>query len=137
LKLTLFRTSITLFDVTFSEQNNYITSVQTAFSRANFIPFHSIHYYLISRQEPLEVGLINIFGNIIMFIPFGFFLPLIWSEFRNIQGSTAIILCTSISFELIQLLMAVGNFDMDDILLNTLGGMIGYTLFKIGMRFSA
>lgn len=134
IKLTLFRTSVTLFDINFSEQNNYITSFETAYDRANFIPFYSIYYYLISKQEPLEVGLVNVIGNVLIFVPFGFFLPLIWHKLRSWKKLTLVLFLTSLTLELAQLLFAIGNFDIDDTLLNVFGGWIGCLLFIAGMR---
>lgn len=131
LKVTLFRTSVTLFDVTFSENNGYVTSLETAIERANFIPFHSIYYYLISRQEPLEVGLVNVFGNVLLFLPFGLLLPLTFSRFRKLKNALLVIGGTSGLFEVIQMLTAIGNFDIDDVLLNVVGGALGYGLFKL------
>lgn len=134
LKVTLFRTSITLFNVTYSEHNGYVTSLQTAYDRANFIPFYSVYYYLISRQEPLDVGLVNIFGNILLFIPFGLLLPLAWSRMRSLKSVVLVIAATSLFFEVMQMVLAIGNFDIDDVLLNILGGMLGYALFTLGAQ---
>lgn len=137
LKVTLFRTSVTLFDVEFGENNGYITSLATAWQRANFIPFHSVWYYLISQQEPIEVGLVNVFGNILLFIPFGVLLPLVWRKARRFGNTVGIIAGTSLLFEVLQMLLAIGNFDIDDVLLNTVGGMLGYALFALGVRISS
>lgn len=129
--MTLFRTSITLFDVTFDENNGYVTSLETAFERANFIPFYSVYYYLISVQEPLEVGLVNVFGNILLFIPFGFLLPLAFRRFSSSRSALLVMALTSLLFEVIQMLMAIGHFDIDDVLLNTVGGLVGFGFFRL------
>ena len=134
IKLTLFRTSVFLFDINFSAENRYITSFETAYDRANFVPFYSIYYYLISKQEPIEVGLVNVFGNVILFIPFGLFLPLIWSRLRKFRKVTLVLFLASLSLEVVQLLFAIGNFDIDDTLLNVAGGWIGYLLFAACFR---
>lgn len=76
---------------------------------------------------------LNFIMNIVAFVPFGFFLPLIsrtrvgrtfWYVMLSVVSFTVII-------EIIQLFSRVGTFDVDDILLNTIGGFIGYLLFKI------
>lgn len=76
---------------------------------------------------------LNFIMNIISFVPFGFFLPLIsrnrrgrkfWYVMLSIFGVT-------VAIEVIQLVLKVGTFDVDDILLNTIGGFIGYLFFKI------
>mgnify|MGYP003374599921 CR=1 FL=1 len=66
----------------------------------------------------------NLFGNVIIFIPFGFFLPMA-SKYRS--WSFGLSLCV----ETFQLLTKVGSFDVDDILLNTIGGVTGHITFVI------
>ena len=66
----------------------------------------------------------NLFGNVIIFIPFGFFLPMA-SKYRS--WSFGLSLCV----ETFQLLTKVGSFDVDDILLNTIGGVAGHIIFVI------
>ncbi len=129
LNVTVFRSTITMFNNIFLAENNYITSVQTALEQANFKPFHAVHYYLISQQEPLKVGIANTLGNVLLFIPLGIFLPLLWMRFRSIKSVLLAISFTSLLIEITQLLTATGVFDVDDILLNTFGGVIGYAIF--------
>ena len=65
------------------------------------------------------------------FIPFGILLPIVISGYKK---SAIIIfdgLVVSLIIETIQLLTKVGSFDVDDIILNTIGVAIGYVLFKI------
>lgn len=131
LKVTLFRTAVTLFDIYFGDQNGYVTSLGTAYERANFVPFYSVYYYLVSRQEPLNVGLVNVFGNILLFVPFGFLLPLTLRWFRTLKSALLLIGLTSLGFEVTQMLMAIGVFDIDDVLFNTIGGATGYAFFRL------
>lgn len=130
-KVTLFRTAVTLFDVYFGDQNGYVTSWSTAFERANFVPFYSVYYYLISRQEPLAVGLINVFGNILLFIPFGLLLPLALRRFRTLRSALLVMGLTSLFFEVTQMLLVIGVFDIDDVLFNVAGGLLGYGAFRL------
>ena len=72
----------------------------------------------------------NLFGNVIIFIPFGFFLPMAIkyrSFFATLFWSFGLSLCV----ETFQLLTKVGSFDVDDILLNTTGGVAGHIIFVI------
>ena len=70
---------------------------------------------------------LNIFGNIIAFIPFGIYLPYT-SESK--LGFISTFLYT-LTIELVQLITKVGSCDVDDIILNALGGVIGYILWYI------
>lgn len=133
-KLTLFRTSVTLFDILFSEQNGYITSLETAYARANFIPFYSIYYYLISVQEPIMVGVLNVVGNILLYVPFGFLLPLVWRRAPSFRTCMLVMLGTSALFEVLQLTLVLGHFDVDDTLLNGVGGALGYLFYLTAFR---
>ncbi len=70
--------------------------------------------------------LLNIFGNILCFVPFGFFMPMVFKRLKNGIVITIMTFLFSLSVEIIQLVFKIGSFDVDDILLNTLGGIIGY-----------
>ncbi len=78
-----------------------------------------------------ELFLINIIGNVIAFMPFGFLLPLLNKKYRRFFYIAFLCLMFSLAAEVIQLLTQVGIFDVDDLLLNTTGGILGYLLFAI------
>lgn len=71
----------------------------------------------------------NIVGNVLMFVPYGFFASL-YIEIKNPIKAFIIVFIASLSIEVTQL--AIGRvFDVDDILLNVIGGMIGFTFCYI------
>lgn len=72
----------------------------------------------------------NLFGNVIIFIPFGFFLPMA-SRYRSLLGTVFYSFGLSLCVETFQLFSRVGSFDVDDLLLNTIGGLAGYIIFVI------
>ena len=72
----------------------------------------------------------NLFGNVIIFIPFGFFLPMA-SRRRSLPATVFYSFGLSLCVETFQLISKVGSFDVDDLLLNTLGGLAGYIVFVI------
>ena len=78
------------------------------------------------RQLGLESVLVNIVGNIIAFAPFGFLLPLLNKKYRRFFTITFLSMLFTLSVEVVQMLLKVGIFDVDDILLNTIGGILGY-----------
>ncbi|MFE4710889.1 VanZ family protein [Paenibacillus sp. NPDC056722] len=98
----------------------------------NLVPFNEIKRDLhhLSLSNPFLN--INLTGNVLAFIPLGLFLPVV---FRNVQWSVAkVLMCSlllSLCFESTQLVLAIGTFDVDDLLLNTLGGLVGYMLYKM------
>ena len=74
------------------------------------------------------MAVINLGGNIIMFIPLGFLLPKV---FRKLSSLPRILLITAgiiTAVELIQLFTLVGSCDIDDLILNVLGAALGYLI---------
>ena len=76
--------------------------------------------------------LANIAGNVMIFIPLGFFLPMA-SKYRNFFMTLFAALGISLGIEVFQFFSRVGRFDVDDLFLNTLGGIIGYIGYEIGV----
>lgn len=109
--------------------------------RWNLIPFHTIRLYwraFRSGSPSLRmISVINLGGNIIMFIPLGFLLPPVFPKLKNLMSvlvtTAAIIICV----ELIQLLTLVGSCDIDDLILNMLGAAIGFCLYRIWNKGAA
>jgi len=98
----------------------------------NLIPFHEINRF-IQYYEVLgmEAVVLNLAGNVAAFMPFGFFLPVFSERCRTIFNTVLYSFELSVLVELIQLITKVGSFDVDDIILNTLGGALGYLVYKI------
>ncbi|MEH7093677.1 VanZ family protein [Neobacillus vireti] len=97
----------------------------------NFVPFKTIYFYLYLADINLSIRIENLVGNVIGFAPFGFILPLLSKRFQKLSKVTIATLLLSLTFELIQLVFEFGSFDVDDLILNTLGGMLGYIPIKI------
>ncbi len=94
----------------------------------DLIPLASIRGYLFNKADYAD-PIFNLLGNIIGFIPLGILLPLIFRKLRSFKSTLLRVFLISLCFELTQLLMLLGQFDVDDLMLNTLGGAIGYGLF--------
>lgn len=96
----------------------------------NFIPFKEIMRYNITSRLFFK----NVLGNMIMFLPFGFFVSF-YLKSEKLTLPVLLILIASISIEVVQLL--IGRvFDVDDILLNILGGLMGYGIYYIFRRIA-
>jgi len=74
---------------------------------------------------------LNLFGNVVGFIPFGLLLPILFPKVKNIVLVMISTFMLSLCFEVFQLVFKVGCFDVDDLLLNTVGGFVGYIIFRI------
>lgn len=96
----------------------------------NLVPFREIKRFLLhSRKLGIKSVFINLAGNIICFIPFGFYLPIQSRRFRRIGSIFLTGFAVSLLIETIQLVTRVGCFDVDDMILNTLGCVIGYSMY--------
>lgn len=115
----------------FSEAYGRTVKPEQAY-RYNLIPFVEIRRFWTHREQLGNVAfLANLFGNVLGFVPFGFILPVISGRMRKgfLIGLSGLAL--SMSVEIIQLISKVGSFDVDDMILNTLGAVLGYVLFVI------
>lgn len=94
-------------------------------SSNNFIPFQEIMRYNISSRLFYK----NVLGNLLLFLPFGFFASY-YLKTEKIHLPLMLTIIASVAIELVQL--AIGRvFDVDDILLNIIGGSIGYFLYSL------
>lgn len=74
---------------------------------------------------------LNLAGNVVAFMPFGFLLPLVMKNCKGWLLVTLLTMTASLVIETIQLVAKVGSFDVDDIVLNTLGGVLGYFCYFV------
>ncbi|GMK41573.1 hypothetical protein PCCS19_46300 [Paenibacillus sp. CCS19] len=97
--------------------------------RYNFIPFDTINHFVGIAREARGPAVLNLFGNVIPFIPFGLLLPL--SARLNPIVWTFVFAAVITLLEMLQLVTKRGMFDVDDIILNVLGFLIGYVVLFV------
>ena len=97
--------------------------------RYNLTPFHTIK--LFWRILPNASAIINLCGNVIMFIPLGFFLPRIFPALRKFWRTLLTTTLIIAAVEFAQLFTLLGCCDIDDLILNVMGAAIGYGIHKI------
>ncbi len=95
----------------------------------NYIPFKTILPYLTGRGG-LLIAAINIIGNIVLLIPIGFLIPFVYRKVR-VLGIFLFAVLFCLLIEAIQAFAKIGIFDIDDVILNCIGTMIGYWFFII------
>lgn len=102
--------------------------INTGIHQTNLIPFKVFYetFNEVFYAGNINYFLINFLGNIILFVPFGIFLPLLW----NISPAKAvgITFCISLFIETAQLFLPRGT-DVDDLILNTLGALLGVFVY--------
>ena len=102
----------------------------------NLTLFKEIRRFLLYRNIlGWRAVFLNIFGNVLAFMPFGFFLPVFSGRCKKFWRTAFYSFELSLLVELLQLVFRVGSFDVDDLLLNTLGGMAGYGLYRLFVRY--
>lgn len=94
----------------------------------NFVPLKTILPYLMGYPTWI-VARNNLLGNIILFFPLGIFLPFLYRQ-TNWKNALVVGFAFSLGFEVLQIVLHKGTFDVDDIILNTLGALLGYCLLK-------
>lgn len=95
----------------------------TIWSSNNFIPFKEIFRYNFASRLFFK----NVIGNMIMFLPYGFFISYYFQS-KKPRLTIILTLIASFSIELVQ--MSIGRvFDVDDILLNLAGGLLGFVVY--------
>lgn len=115
----------------------------------NLIPFVSIIKDIsqigiaYGGDAPVMIGLIvrNVGGNILLLMPLGVLVPILFHTYRHLKKIVILGLLTSISIESIQILeIVVGAWgrtvDIDDVICNVLGATLGYLIYKITFKLA-
>lgn len=107
-------------------------------TKGNFLPFGTIvrffKGYFVWHTLSFKAFAINIFGNILVFAPFGFFLPAIFKKQRKHLWFLLTMSAAVICIEALQLLLLTGSPDVDDLILNLLGASVGYLFTRIILK---
>jgi len=94
--------------------------------RVNLEPFKTIDIYQTFGKQ--------ILGNFVMLLPLGIYVPLIYTSFRKAYNFFAVLLIcflVSVGIELLQLATSYRSADIDDVILNTLGGATGFIIYQL------
>ncbi len=109
----------------------YALRLDTLTNDISLVPFRQIRTILGTNR--LSYILLNLAGNTLLFAPQGLMLPLLWKGFRSPWRVILVCLLGSIFIETMQL-FCMRTTDIDDVMMNALGGAIGYALWAIGRR---
>lgn len=84
-------------------------------------PKHTLYYWYLALR--------NIFGNIALFVPAGALLPVLSKKIGSLKRILILSILTSFFFETLQFLFILGVTDVDDVIYNTIGAFLGYTIY--------
>ncbi len=109
---------------------SYINYLKTSY---NLIPFKSIAYYFsrfVNDQMNFDTFIANMLGNSLLFFPMGVLLP---SFIPKVRGGKFIALGVGmlVAVELVQYFSTLGALDIDDVILNSVGLVLGYFAFVL------
>ena len=111
--LVLFKFSYDLAGIVFEHQARSL----------NLIPFAGY-----------SQGLREMIDNLVVFIPFGLLLGVVFKQ-TGFWQKLAFIFTFSIGVEIIQFVLAIGRTDITDVITNTLGGLVGLSLYRLGSKY--
>lgn len=106
-----------------------------------FTPLLTIRRFLwvlrySTNAAQIRHAVVNLVGNVIMFVPLGFFVPCIWKKPRRFGWHLLAMVLTIVGIELLQLFSLLGTCDVDDLLLNLVGTTVGFAVWKLCQRIS-
>ena len=134
----LFQLVLLLFlDQQYRDLHNELSIYEYFLAHHNFIPFATIRNYFQAYQfnnDYLNLLLTNVGGNLIAFIPFGLLVPFLSPALREIRRYCGVLFLSLVLVEGMQIALNVGSFDVDDIILNFIGGILAYFLFMVVIK---
>ncbi|PEL08421.1 VanZ family protein [Bacillus sp. AFS017336] len=104
---------------------------------SSIIPFkNTINYINGSSSFNVDIIINNTIGNLLIFLPIGIFLPILFKKYIILSQVITSSIILSFTIEILQFTLRIGQFDVDDILLNTLGAILGCLIVKLICKFT-
>ena len=98
----------------------------------NFIPFKTIIEYVQRYSNGYwRLATLNLLGNLALFVPMGMALPCLFKKLNRFWKVILTVLGMVVIVELVQGVLRVGSIDIDDVIFNVVGAMIGYEIIAI------
>lgn len=99
----------------------------------NLVPFRTIYqsvYAIVhaTNKYSFLYAIINVLGNLVLFIPYGFCIPRLFERYRVFGKFVLLSFVILLSVETLQVLTLRGCFDIDDIILNLVGAVLAYLI---------
>ena len=107
--------------------------LQYAAMQMNLVPFETIALYIramIKGTINLNIAIANLVGNFLLFMPMGVYLPFFLKKIRTLLDYVLYMIPVLFFVEIVQLLTKRGSFDIDDLILNLSGAIIGFWIWK-------
>lgn len=101
---------------------------------SNIVPFSTIVLYIQAINDGtmnIDIPIRNLLGNFVLFLPMGIYLPFFFKKLNKIGSFTLSMVIILFIVEAVQLLTRRGSFDIDDFILNLLGALVGFAIWKL------
>lgn len=110
-----------------------VTEINGEIYRANLVPFKTISGYikLIAKGTIRNIAVLNLGGNLLLALPFALYLPYYFKPLRKWWKTFFLVVIIILIIELVQLVSGRGSFDIDDLILNSLGVLLGYGMWSL------
>ena len=130
----LFLLLLTIFKggrIEFSNQfNSFMYREHGLLGIINVVPIKETINTFMHSETGMRNSLRNLIGNILVFMPLGFFIPLLFDKFNNLKKVLKVGCLSSLAIELSQLFVGSNVCDIDDVIYNTLGALAGFICYK-------
>ena len=130
----LFLLLLTIFKggrIEFSNQfNSFMYREHGLLGIINIVPIKETINTFMHSETGMRNSLRNLIGNILVFMPLGFFMPLLFDKFNNLKKVLKVGCLSSLATELSQLFVGGNVCDIDDVIYNTLGALTGFICYK-------
>lgn len=119
------------------ERSSFLTDAELLRANLNLVPFKTIWEYITVMHQGISgyndtlvrISIVNLLGNVLVFLPLGLFLPSLWPRMRSLGYFLISVTAAVFLIELVQLFTLLGSCDIDDLILNLLGAAIGYLIY--------
>lgn len=109
----------------------YMPYWDTVRANLNLVPFRTMRLFWDSYSFMPRAAMINLAGNVAVFIPLGLFLPCLWKNQQRLWLFALTVVLAVAAVEVTQLFTFTGSCDVDDLILNLAGSIIGFGIFSI------
>ena len=127
LLLTIFKGGRIEFN---NQSNSYMYREHGFLGIINIVPIKETINTFMHSETGMRNSLRNVIGNILVFMPLGFFIPLLFDKFNNLKKVLKVGCLSSLAIELSQLFVGSNVCDIDDVIYNTLGALAGFICYK-------
>ena len=105
----------------------------------NLTPFATIklYWWILQNGQSRDLlihAFVNLAGNVVMFIPLGFYVPYLMKGMRNFFKAMFLLVVLILTVETVQYFTYLGSCDIDDVILNVAGVLMGYLIWVCGRK---